>query len=119
MSARFIYQCSQSTSIYKIADRPHAGCPNNFSKASHPPFAGQNVVFLLRKSDTAPPYEPPGVALQDGQDFVGWIRVGLEKDLIASRLQSGEHLIGSIDEILREFEWDRGGGLCYEGLVTF
>lgn len=92
------------------------GYPNNFPNASHYPVIGQAVDLLIRKSDTSP-YGPPGVALQHGQSFVGWIRQGSEKELILRRLQRGENLTGVVEEISREFEWDRGGGLCYEGFV--
>ena len=40
-------------------------------------------------------------------------------DLIAERLRNEGKVKGMIDEISREFDWDRGGGRCFEGMVSF
>jgi len=58
------------------------------------------------------------VVLQDSQNFIGWIRVGKQKDVIVQKLNSGAILKGMIESINREFNWEGRGGPCFEGTVS-
>lgn len=90
-------------------------CPNNFSQASRKPIVGVPVGLILRISDTSP-YSPRGVAVQSDLDFMGWIRIGIEKDAIAQRLRTEGTLRGMIESINREFYWAGGGDFVVKAL---
>lgn len=72
---------------------------------------------MLRMSDTI--QRPPGVALQHGLDFMGWIKLDNEKDIMVQKLSVRGTLDGRIESIHREFYWALGGGLCCEGTISY
>ena len=65
------------------------------------------------------PYSLPGVAIQSDLGFMGWIKIGIEKDVIAQRLETKSILKGMIESINCEFYRARGERLCCESIISY
>ena len=48
-------------------------------------------------------YSSPGVAIQSDLGFMSWIKIDIEKDVIAQRLETEGILRGMIESINHEF----------------
>ena len=67
---------------------------------------GVSLLLILRPSDTSP-YNPSGVALRSGLEFM---RVGIEKDILAQTLRTGGSLRVMIESMNGEL-YPVGGGV--------
>ena len=72
---------------------------------------------MLRISDTI--QRPPSVALQHGLDFMSWIKLGNEKDIMVQKLSMRGTLDERIESIHQKFYWAPGGGLCCKGTISY
>jgi hypothetical protein len=93
------------------------------------PVLGEGFYLQFRPSDTLPPGTGTenAIALINSPEeriFMGWLRAWEVEDLIVEMEDVKQaqdpverYLQGYICKIIREFQWETGGGLCTEGRV--